>query len=111
MLGMFLVVAIMALLLGGTLYGLADYRTAMGVCQSKLDELQRADALNQKVLQLRRLPSDRCFQALYVEKQIKPITDALDEYAVQLEDSIERKRAFRDGEQEKAYIDHLHADL
>ena len=39
-LGMSLVAAVMALLLGGTLYGLASYRAAMGTCVRKLAELQ-----------------------------------------------------------------------
>ena len=48
MLGMTLVVAIMALLLGGTLHGLASSRTVMATCESKLAELQEAIRLKEQ---------------------------------------------------------------
>ena len=52
MLGMGLVVAIMALLLGGTLYGLASYRAAMGTCVRKLDELALAEKVKGEIQKL-----------------------------------------------------------
>src|SRR5205085_2063039 len=42
LLGMGLVVANMALLLGGTLHGLASYRDVMGTTESKVEELEAA---------------------------------------------------------------------
>ena len=109
MLGMFLVVAIMALLLGGTLYGLASYRTAMGVCQSKLDELKLADEVNEEIRQLRLLPPERGLQARYVEERIPFIEVALLKYSTQLQDTIDRKRD--EGKQEHAYVAFLQDDL
>ncbi len=49
MAGLGLVVAILALLLGGTIKGLASYRAAMKTMESKLVELNEANAFQQEV--------------------------------------------------------------
>ena len=67
MLGMGLVVAIMALLLGGTLYGLASYRFAMGTCVRKLNEMEKAEALKEEIRKLRLPPTDTSVQAGYIQ--------------------------------------------
>lgn len=110
MLGMGLVVAIMALLLGGTLYGLASYRAAMGTCESKLEELKRADNLKEEIRKLR-LPAPERQQALYIQGQIPKIEEALHDYDVKLKETIERNRAPNDGKQEQALVEILRKDL
>jgi two-component system, NtrC family, sensor kinase len=108
MLGMFLVVAIMALLLGGTLYGLASYRTAMGVCESKLDELKFAEKVKEEVHKFGLLRKDSMW-ASNILSHITPVENALEEYSAQLQNTIDRKRD--EGKDEHAYVEHLRTDL
>ena len=109
MLGMGLVVAIMALLLGGTLYGLASYRAAMGTCESKLEELKFADQVKEEIRKLRIPSPERAHQARYIQDQIPDIEKALKEYALKLQETIDRKRD--EGKQEQAYVKLLTLDL
>lgn len=110
MLGMGLVVAIMALLLGGTLYGLADYRAAMGTCESKLEELKLADMIKEEIRKLR-LPAPERQQAGYLQNHIPKIEKALHEYDVKLEETIARGRATNEGKQEQALVRVMQQDL
>jgi two-component system, NtrC family, sensor kinase len=108
MLGMFLVVAIMALLLGGTLYGLASYRTAMGICESKLEELDLAAKVKEEISKLKP-PPDRGQQARYIQEQIPHIESALHDYAAKLKETKDRGRDA--GTQEQALVILLQEDL
>jgi two-component system NtrC family sensor kinase len=111
MLGMGLVVAIMALLLGGTLYGLASYRAAMGTCESKLEELNLAVKVKELIRDLQR-PSDiAALQAYSIDQRIPKIEEALQEYEVKLKDTIDRRRAPDEGKQEQALVAFLEKDL
>ena len=66
MLGMLLVVVIMAMLLGGTLHGLASYRRH-GRVESKLDELQEPPSSSR--------PNARLFPEWLVRKGLQRIND------------------------------------
>jgi two-component system NtrC family sensor kinase len=106
---MFLVGAMMALLLGGTLYGLASYRTAMGVCQSKQDELKLADEAKDEIRKLRNLPPERGRQASYIQGHIPEVEKSLDRYSAKLQNTIDRQRD--DGNQEQGIVDRLRQNL
>ncbi len=110
MLGMGLVVAIMAILLGFTLYGLASYRAAMGTCESKLEELKLADNVKEEIRKLR-LPAPERQQARYIQDHIPNIEKALHDYDVKLKETVERKRAPNEGKQEQALVEILAKDL
>jgi two-component system NtrC family sensor kinase len=111
MLGMGLVVAIMAVLLGGTLYGLASYRAAMATCESKLVELNLAVKVKEQIRDLQRPTSNPLLQAHSIQERIPDIEKALQAYAVQLEDTINRKRAPDEGKQEQTLVSFLEKDL
>jgi two-component system NtrC family sensor kinase len=111
MLGMFLVVAIMALLLGGTLYGLASYRTAMGICDSKLQELDLAVKLKEEIRKLQIPSSDTGQQARNIQDRIPSIKTTLNEYAQKLEETRVRGRAPDDGKKEQGFVAILDKDL
>ncbi len=93
MLGMGLIGAVMALLLGGTLYGLAHYRAAMGTCTSKLEEQKRVAIIKDKVKALLQTPSDRARMRGHILDGIPEICKALDAYGEELDYTISHKRA------------------
>jgi two-component system NtrC family sensor kinase len=111
MLGMFLVVTIMALLLGGTLYGLASYRTAMGVCDSKLEESKLANKLKEKIRNLQIPSADGAQQARDIQDHLPAIKIALNQYAEKLAETIERGRAPDGGKNEAGYVACMETDL
>ncbi len=83
-LGMSLVAAVMALLLGGTLYGLASYRAAMSTCVRKIDEIDLAvQNLKGEISKLRDQAPEATLQAGHIQKQIPEVEKALDKYAAQ----------------------------
>ncbi|MSQ96483.1 MAG: sensor histidine kinase [Gemmataceae bacterium] len=110
-LGLSLVVAIMALLLGGTLYGLASYRSAMGTCESKLEELKLAVRVKEEI---RRLPGpypDRGQRGWLIQAQIPKIKAALNDYAAKLDETVERRRVDDEGKDEKGFVEIIDNDL
>jgi signal transduction histidine kinase len=111
MLGMGLVFAIMALLLGGTLYGLASYRAAMGTCVRKLDEMKLAENVKEEIRKLRQPAPEPSLQAWYIQKQIPEAEKALAEYLIQLKDTIDNGRADNKGKQELALVKALYDDM
>jgi two-component system NtrC family sensor kinase len=111
MLGMGLVVAIMALLLGGTLYGLASYRAAMGTCVRKLHEMEKAENVKEEIRKLRGASHVDGHRASYIQGQTKHVNKALDEYAVQLKETVDSGRAPNEGKQEQALVTALQCDL
>src|ERR1043166_2989512 len=111
MLGMGLVGAIMALLLGGTLYGLASYRAAMGTCVRKLAEMTAAQHVKEAIRNLRTPASNPEHQARYIQEHIPKVEQALYEYSLRLNDTIESGRAPNSGRQELALVEFLRRDL
>ncbi|MBI2805563.1 MAG: HAMP domain-containing protein [Planctomycetes bacterium] len=106
MLGLSLVVAIMALLLGGTLWGLTSYRSAMSTCESKLKELELAGKVREKIL---RLPgpyadADLPQRARLIQAQIPKIEEALHDYDLKLKETLDRNRAPDGGKDEQDHV-------
>lgn len=110
-LGMSLIAAVMALLLGGTLYGLADYRAAMGTCVRKLDEMKVAARLKDEISKLSEPGPELGLEASHIKGQIKTVDEAIDEYARTLQHTIDAGRAPRDGVQEKTLVAVLKQDM
>jgi len=111
MLGMGLVVAIMALLLGGTLYGLASYRAAMGTCVRKMEEMRYAETVKEEIRKLRLPAGEWALQERHIFKQIENVEKALEQYAVELQETIDRGRAPNEGRQEQALVAILQKDM
>lgn len=111
MLGMSLVVGIMGLLLGGTLYGLATYRAAMATADSKLEELRFASIVKEKIADLKRPIAGSDEQVRVLESRIEPIESALHNYEERLDETIHDRRADNDGKEEKGYVTILRHDL
>jgi signal transduction histidine kinase len=108
MLGLALVVGIMLLLLGGTLIGLLNYNATMKTVVSKLPELQKAGELKEKVKQL--LPPkdlDETKQREYLDGGIAEARKTLNEYEVQLKDTMQRRRDPDGGQKESGYVEAL----
>ncbi len=111
LLGVGLVVAIMALLLCGTLYGLWSYYLTTNTIRAKLDELVAAEDFKAAVGELvtpehmEKLTRDR------LPGFIKKAHESLDVYAEQLEKTLLTGRDPTYGRLEKDMIDQLHKDL
>jgi signal transduction histidine kinase len=104
-LGMGLVVAIMALLLAGTLNGLSSYKTTMRVLNSKLAELEKADGLREAIKKVGTPSETKSLQAGELFDRIKPARTALQEYRDQLDDSLRSGRDPDGGHQEQKQIE------
>ena len=89
-LGMALVLAVMALLLVGTLNGLFTYRATMRMFDKKLPELKKAQALQEQIRFLKERPNDGSQQLRHLDLNLKQARAALEEYRDQLQESIER---------------------
>jgi two-component system, NtrC family, sensor kinase len=114
MLGLGLVVAVIALLLGGTLYGLARFRTTMKSIDSKHAEWREAehfkgavDALKASIENNSGTPDTLadCRQALQAANV------ALDAYQVKLVDTLSHGRDPNQGFQETGLVDELRNKL
>src|SRR5262245_25589355 len=101
----------MALLLSGTLYGLASYRSAMSTGDRKLHELGLAVKIKSHITTLKQPIPERARQARVLFGRISPIEDAIDEYEVQLKETVDRGRASNDGKDEFAYVKTLRTDV
>jgi two-component system, NtrC family, sensor kinase len=112
-LGMSLVAAVMALLLGGTLHGLESYRRTMGVYDSKLAEHDLAVRVKEEVrklslpvpIELKPTAND------VIRKRIEPVRKALGEFKEKLQETIDKGRATNEGEQERIYVEAIYTDL
>jgi signal transduction histidine kinase len=106
MLGLGLVVAIIAILLTGTLRGLRSYRATMKSIDSKLTELNAALAFRECVSKLKatreQADSQRDFKILepIFEEQLKDANQALAEYIKRLDDTVANAR-----DPDKGYIE------
>src|SRR5690242_4352463 len=103
MLGMGLVVAIMALLLGGTLHGLTSYRHAMGTFDSKLEELGKAVKLKEEIQQLYQPNAEPAHQAATLDGRVAYVETALEDYKSKLQETKDRGRLPNDGKLELDY--------
>lgn len=99
MLGLGLVVAIMGLLLAGTLKGLASYRATMRTIDSRLEELQEADKIRNAVKFLAPR-GDLQDQLAGMKDRIIEARDALESYQAKLQETIDNGRNPDNGYQE-----------
>jgi signal transduction histidine kinase len=102
MLGMALVVAVMALLLAGTLNGVFTFKATMRTFDSKLPELDKAEALRARIRDLAVRPTDLGQQVVALKKNLGDARAALDDYRTQLDESI--RRDSEQGHHEKEYV-------
>ncbi|MFO0968534.1 MAG: ATP-binding protein [Gemmataceae bacterium] len=91
-LGMGLVGAVMALLLAGTLKGLASYRATRQTMESKLEELKRAVELRQYASILVVPCKDTLGQAGEMRSRLKSVEKALGEYDIALQLTLLQNR-------------------
>jgi len=105
-LGLGLVVAVMALLLTGTLKGLASYRTTMRTFTSRLEELREADKIRIAVKFLAE-KSERGKQANDLREKIKEAAKKVENYKEKLNETIESGRDPDNGFQELVRVEAL----
>jgi signal transduction histidine kinase len=103
MIGLGVVVGIMSLLLGGTLYGLAKFRATMKSIDSKHAELKAAESVRDAVQALKISAARN--DGLNLLDEIEKTNKALDEYIAQLQDTVERGRDPDNGSNEKGVVD------
>lgn len=103
MLGMSLVVALMALLLAGTLKGLASYRGTMRAFDHKLEDLEEALKLKEAVGHLANPGSDPFKQEKVLRQRLQPARACLRGYRAKLEETLARDDG-RDGVKEREQV-------
>src|SRR5262245_7057047 len=110
MLGLGLVVAILALLLGGTLKGLMSYRATMKAIDSKLVELNAAIDLRSTVAELRPLAdpgTGTADEPARLQERVKAAKSALNAYEEKLRETITSGRDPTQGFKEFDQVDGL----
>jgi signal transduction histidine kinase len=105
--GLGLVVAILALLLAGTLKGLLSYRATVGTINSRLDELQAADVCRARVKAL--LGIEHPVDYLGLADRIREAKEALEEYEKKLQETIDRGRDQDNGVRERDQVQGIKA--
>jgi signal transduction histidine kinase len=90
MLGLGLVVGIIALLLGGTLYGMASFRSNMKSIEGKLNELEKAMAFRLSIKPLENAINSTT-EADKWEQQIHQATRELEGYQQALRETVQRE--------------------
>jgi signal transduction histidine kinase len=118
MLGLGLVVAILAILLVGTLKGLASYRATMRTMDSKLVELNDANSFREAVSRLKSIDetpayssSEELKQDALFEGQIAVAENALVDYEQKLNTTVALERDPDHGDNEKGFVEALKADF
>jgi signal transduction histidine kinase len=106
MLGLGLVVAIVALLLGGTLKGLLSYRATLKTIDSKRQEVEKAYKVRETIKPLAIRGQPHTTQA-EMEARIRVGRQKLQEYKDQLQDTLDRKRDEDHGYREKGQVEAL----
>src|SRR5262245_16818658 len=101
MLGLGLVVAIMGLLLAGTVKGILSYRASMRTIGNKVDELVESDNLQVAIKSLGHPIVDSLKPAREMNGRIKAAREALDKYRIKLEESVANSRSGIDGSEER----------
>src|SRR5262249_44651531 len=113
LLGVALVVAVLALLLGGTLRSLWSYYLTTNSIRAKLHELSAVEELKAAVAEL--VSRERVPRLLEEPEQLRAATrkvqTALDAYAEQLDDTLVNGRDPHHGIYEKAQVECLRKDL
>jgi two-component system NtrC family sensor kinase len=104
MLGLGLVIAIMLLMLAGTLKGLLSYRATRQTLDNRLDELMEADKLLGAAKGLAGPVDGLSTQAATLRERIKDALQALDKYRQKLEETIRQGRAPDQGYQETVQL-------
>src|SRR5262249_30269376 len=106
LLGMGLMVGVLALLLVGTLKGLASYKAAMKTIGSKLDELEEADNVRAAIKALGEPSANPQNQAGEIRKKIDDARDSLAKYESKLQENVghqsDRDYGYQEIEQVKA---------
>jgi two-component system, NtrC family, sensor kinase len=103
LLGMALVVAVMALLLLGTLKGIFTFRAMMRTFDAKLPELEKAEKLRDKIHFLVTCP-ESSGQLLALTDHLGDVRHALDAYRAQLDDTIRTNRDPDQGYRESGMV-------
>jgi signal transduction histidine kinase len=115
MLGLGLVVGIMLLLLGGTLFGLLSYLATMKTVDSKLAELKKAidlkEAMNSLAAPYPAGSTGYDEERDYLQGKIADVRAKLDEYRKQLEQTVAKHRDPDGGAREAGAIDGLEERL
>jgi signal transduction histidine kinase len=106
MLGLGLVASVMALVLAGTLFGLLSYLDTMKIMESKLIELNQANAFNQDVKQLTALlnevgPADQNGKLRVIAQKAR---GELDTYKLCLAETVKHNRDTDGGETESGHV-------
>jgi signal transduction histidine kinase len=106
MLGLGLVVAVMAILLAGTVTGLLSYRDSMNSMESKLGELTPAQEFKTAVLELERVDprSDPTEQLLLLKKNRADAEKALGKYEVAFELTVSKGRLPREDRHTAGFV-------
>jgi two-component system NtrC family sensor kinase len=108
MLGLALVFAITALLLGGSLKGLLSYRAMIGATTTRLEELQAADQIRTAVKTLEeRWKSNHNVSEIRPEGKIPEVAKALEDYEQKLKETIDRGADSGRGFREKIQLQGL----
>ena len=102
MLGLGLVIAVMGLLLAGTVHGLVSYRRSSGMVESKVRELAKAQRFKARVTTLAlhdahlQVHSDGYRREVAVlTERLGEVRAALAEYRAEFEDTVRRQRYLR----------------
>jgi signal transduction histidine kinase len=107
-LGLALVVGIMAVLLGGTLKGLLSYRWTMKTISSRLSELKAAQDLQESIDQLAAIAeADSPPNAAVLAERVAAARKELEDYRLQLADTMNRGRDTDDGFHESLLVHQL----
>src|SRR5436305_9513848 len=114
MLGLGLFVAIMALLLGGTLRGLWSYYLTINSIRSKLAELRAAEQFKESVYKLTARATQETREVGApgeLQDQIDKARHKLTAYREQLQDTLDHGRDPGNGELEKQLVEVLSRDF
>ncbi len=110
LMGLALVTAILGILLGGSVQGLTSYITTMRITDSKLAELQLAEALRgsiQKLIVHGNSVEDRASEPARIAQRLRDTREALDRYKEQHLETLERHNDPDKGKNEAGAIQSL----
>src|SRR5262245_24433829 len=111
MLGLGLVIGVIALLLAGTLYGLASYRSTMRSIDSKLAELKEAETLKGAVQSIKERAANGGGAADELKSLVPKARKALQGYEEKLTDTVSHRRDPEKGRTEMQLVQLIHEDL
>jgi signal transduction histidine kinase len=108
LLGLGLVVGILALMVAGSLKGLASYRATMQSIDSKLYELHELQALLSSLKSAPEASRNPADEPEELRRKMKQAREALARYEERLQETLERRRDTDNGFMEKQLVDALH---